>query len=137
MRKKDDENIVLLPRQIAAIESLLRIGDPQKAAVDAGVSKSAMYRWIREDVNFRTVLKLTQKAAIESLSITLTGLATDATESLRVALKDEKTSNQLRAAEIVLNNLLRVIEVVNASNPEENKDADAWFADGFIEAKTE
>lgn len=133
----EEKSVVLTPKQLAAIEALLRIGNPQKAAIEVGVGKSTMYRWIREDVGFRTVLQLTQRTAIESLSFALTGLASDATESLRTALKDPKTSNQLRAAEIVLNNLLKVIEVVNASNPTENKDADAWFDDGFIEAKTE
>lgn len=102
----------LSPKQLKTIETLLTQGSVDAAATAAGVSRNSIYKWFKDET-FVSELRQAEAEALTSLSRSLVGLGDKATEALRAALDDIKPSVRLRAAEIVLNNLLRLRELVD------------------------
>lgn len=103
----------LTPAQRKAIETLLTEGSVAAAALTAGVARSTLYRWMSDDA-FLVELRAAETLAVQSLSRSLTGLGESAVTALKDALAPgNKTSTRLRAAEIVIGNLLRLRELVD------------------------
>lgn len=100
--------------QVKALEALLSTGNKTRAARAAGVGRSTLYRWLVEDENFQAALEEGSRQALKEFSLALTRLAAKSVEALDAALgKDQKTSDRLRAADIVTGRLLAVREMVD------------------------
>lgn len=103
----------LKPNQRKAIETLLTSGSATEAAENAGVSRNTLYRWMQEP-DFQAALAEAEAAALDSLSTRLVGLADQAAGALDDVFNNDKAGigHRLRAADIVLSNLLRLRELV-------------------------
>ncbi len=103
----------LSPKQRRAVESLLAMGNISAAAEAAGVSRETLYRWLARP-DFSAALKDAEAAAVESLSRALVGLGDKATRVLGDVMDNTSGSDgaKLRAADIVLSNLLKLRELV-------------------------
>ena len=103
----------LTPQQRKAIEALLITGNVAAAALEAGVGRSSLYRWM-DDQTFIAALREAESEAIAGLSRSLAGLGDAAAGALRDALgPGNKITVRLRASEIVISNLLRLRELVD------------------------
>jgi hypothetical protein len=108
----NDTGKKLSTAQYRAIASLLTKGAPTIAALDAGISRSTLYRWQHEPL-FVAALRDAEQEAVEGLARSLAGLGDSAADTLRDALSPaQKITVRLRAAEVVINNLLRLRELV-------------------------
>ena len=102
----------LTPAQRKAIECLLTTGNTTEAALAAGVHRSTLYKW-KTDEQFVMGLREAEQAAVAGLARSLAGLGECAASTLRAALDpSEKITIRLRAAEIVIDNLLKLRELV-------------------------
>jgi transposase-like protein len=101
------------PRQRKAIESLLTQADVKAAALAAGVSRTTIYRWMKQD-RFRQALAEGERQALESLSRSLVQLGETATKTLKDAMDGAcSDSVKVRAANVVLSRLLQVRELID------------------------
>jgi len=107
----------LTAKQTRALACLLAGASVPAAAEAAGCSKQAIYNWL-EKPEFRTALNEAQSEAIVRLSRVLINLGTEAVDTLGRVLRDEKTppAVRVRAAEIVISNLLSLRENVEFEN---------------------
>lgn len=105
----------LTPYQIKAIEGLLSHRDTQAAADHAGVNRSTIYRWLREDEVFTQALKKAESEAISTLGRELITLGSKASSAVEAVLDSPASTaaQKLRAAEIILNNILKLRELVD------------------------
>ena len=103
----------LTPKQRKAGETLLTSGDVSKAAAAAGVSRETLYKWLKQSA-FSNAIREAESEALESLSRALVSLGEKAAAALGGILEDSGAldSSKLRAAEIVLSNLMRLRELV-------------------------
>lgn len=104
----------LTQKQLKALAVLFDTGDVSQAATAAGVNRSTFYRWVNEDSLFQAAMAETEAQALAFLSGRLVSLAKKATTVIEEVLdsKTATTAQRLRAADIVLANLLRVRELV-------------------------
>ena len=104
----------ITPRQRKAIESLLTRGDVKSAAQAAGVTRKTIYRWFKQD-HFKRALAEAEAEAVASLSRALVRLGDRATQTLEGAMADgeARMGTRVRAADIVLNRLLQLRELVD------------------------
>jgi hypothetical protein len=104
----------LTPRQVKALASYFDTGDVSQATGAAGVNRSTFYRWVNEDPLFQAAMAEAEARALAFLAGRLVSLARKATDTIEAVLdsKTATTSQRLRAADIVLANLLRVRELV-------------------------
>lgn len=104
----------LTPRQVKALASYLDTGDVTQASAAGGVNRSTFYRWTNEDSAFQAAITEAEAKALALLSGRLVSLAKKATDTIESVLdsKTATTAQRLRAADIVLSNLLRVRELV-------------------------
>lgn len=108
-----DQEKSISPAQYRAIESLLTQGKHKKAAADAGVSVRTLQRWF-DDPAFMAMLRHAEAAAVAGLSRRLAALGDSAMEALSDALAPyNKIGTRLRAAQIVIDNLIRLRELVD------------------------
>jgi len=104
----------LSPEQLRALTVLLACGDKARAARAAKVSRTTLYRWLREDTTFQTALEAATVAALKEFSSTLVRLAEKAAQALEDALdKKQEITHRLRAADIVTGRLLAVRELID------------------------
>lgn len=105
----------LSPRKRKAIEALLSQPNVTAAAKMTGIHKDTIYRWLKVDPDFKAALNDATSQALNALSISLVGLASESIKALQEIITDKKSSpgSRLKAAEINLNNLLRIVELVN------------------------
>ena len=110
-----DENgsVTLSPRQHKAVRALLTETTIAKAAVVSGVGESTIYRWLA-DAAFRAALAQAEGQAVAAAGRRLVVLAETALDELARAMTDPMTPapTRVRAAEVVLTQLLRVREVI-------------------------
>jgi len=101
-------------KQMRAISALLVSGNREQAARDAGVSKTSIYRWFQEPT-FVAALHAAEQDALADVSRQLVSLSRLAADTLAAAMRDPlvSTSNRLRAAEAVLNQLLKLRELID------------------------
>jgi len=111
-------DVTVSARQRRCIAALLLTGSVSKAALEVGRSRETVYRWFKLPP-FREVLAAAEAESLLGLSATLLGLSHQAVIALERILGDEpellgdvKEENlRMRAAEIVLTNLLRLSEL--------------------------
>lgn len=102
----------LSSKQLKTIETLLTHGSVDAAAAAAGVSRNSIYKWFKDET-FVAELRKAEAEAVQGLSRALVGLGEKATKALADALDSDKIAIRLRASEIVINNLLRLRELVD------------------------
>lgn len=104
----------LSTRQIRALTAYYDKGDIDAACKEAGCYRSTFYRWMADDELFQAACKDAESRALAMLSGQLVALASKAGQAL-FDVFDSATATpaqRLRAAEIVLSNLLRIRELV-------------------------
>jgi hypothetical protein len=104
----------LTAKQVKALTAYFDLGEVEAACKEAGVNKSTFYRWSSEDEAFQAAMKEAESQALTMIGGQLVALASRAGEVLKSVLDSQTatTAQRLRAAEIVLNNLLRIRELV-------------------------
>lgn len=114
MAQRTDKRTGLTPRQQRVIVALLQERNVQGAAEQTGTPVSTVYRWLRDDEPFRAALLTAEGAAIDAATRGLVAMTGKAVEALDRALDaTQPPSVQLRAAQTVLDNLIRLRELRN------------------------
>ena len=100
-------------KQHLALGALLTEADVSKAADAAAVSRTTIYRWLKDPV-FQNALSAAESEALAALSRKLVVLGGQAVFVLDDAMRDANTpvSSRIRAADIVLSRLLQLRELV-------------------------
>jgi hypothetical protein len=98
------------PKQARAIDALLTEGGIDAAAKVAGVSRVTLWRWL-QDETFCNQLKQAESERIGATIRRLTSLSDSAVSTLQAAMDNGKTSEQIRAADIVLARMLQLREL--------------------------
>ena len=113
----ENGSVNLSPRQHKALRALLAQPTVAKAAVASGVGESTIYKWLGE-VAFRAALAQAEGEAVAAAGRRLAALAETALDELARAMVDPMTPapTRVRAAEVVLNNLLKYREIVQFEN---------------------
>jgi hypothetical protein len=107
------ENVTALKsEQLKAIEALVTIGTVAAAASAADRAPKTIHTWLKLP-EFVAVLREAEAAALDNLSRELVGLAGEAVATLRATMASETASAgiKIRAAEVVLTNLLKLREL--------------------------
>ena len=106
------EEKTLSIKQAAAIRALLVNPNVASAATAAGVAERTVYRWMDEPA-FRSALASAQDEALDAATRNLVALTGSAITVIQTVLDApvEKTSNKLRAATVVLDNVLKLVEL--------------------------
>lgn len=104
----------LSPIQAKTITALLSERSIAAAARQAGVGVATLYRWF-DDPIFSKRLTAAEGQAIDAAARSLVGMAEKALEAVAGVLNDPAAhpATRLRAAEVVLNNLLKMVELRN------------------------
>lgn len=102
----------LTPAQRRALNALLSNRDARSAAAACGIPERTLYRWLR-DPKFTRELREAEQTMLESTVRRLQQASEQAVDALQRGLvASEATQNQLRAADIVLNRLLKAREIL-------------------------
>lgn len=103
----------LSAKQEAAVRSLLLYPSVIDAAAHSGVGERTLRRWLAEDDTFCAAVRSAQDTLLDGSVRALVGLNEAAVQTLKTVLDDpnEKTSNRLRAAQLVLDSTLRLVEL--------------------------
>ncbi len=102
----------LTPRQRRALEALLVCPDVKAAAQAAGVGYRTLRGWLKQPA-FQQALQEAEQDALAALQRRLVALGLQAGAVLEEAMQPlEKTPYRLRAADLVLGNLLRLRELL-------------------------
>lgn len=103
----------LTQAQQRALEALLLAGSITEAATLAGSTRQALHRWL-SDPAFVAALREAETQALAALSRRLVTQGEQAAAALTDALDPSQgIKDRLRAAEIVLNNLLKLRELLD------------------------
>ena len=102
----------LTPRQRKAVETLLTTGDKSRAAEQAGVKRQTVYKWLKQPA-FQEVLRVAEAEALQSLSRALARLGDKAARTLDRGMDADSDTIAIRAADIVLQRLLQLRELVD------------------------
>ena len=104
----------LTPRQRKAVEALAVTGEVARAAEAAHVSRDTIYRWMRDQVNFRAALNEAEGLALQTLTRRLVSLAEAAANTLESVMDDNSAPHSARvmAAGKVIDSLIRLRELV-------------------------
>lgn len=113
MLRNATEKRALTPAQQRALEALLLAGSITEAATLAGSTRQALHRWLA-DPAFVAALREAESEALAALSRRLVTQGEQAAAALTDALDPSQgIKDRLRAAEIVLNNLLKLRELLD------------------------
>lgn len=88
----------LSPQQLQALESLLRGETVTEAASRAGVDRTTVHRWQREDYRFMAAVNSGRREIAEAIQARLLGVALSASETVASAIE----SGDVRTALTVL-----------------------------------
>jgi hypothetical protein len=102
----------LSPKQRKAVEALLTTGEVKAAAVEAGIHRDTLHRWLKEPV-FLDAVRQAEAAALDELSRSLVGLGRTAVATIANAMSDPVTpvATRVRAADVALGRLLQLREL--------------------------
>jgi len=102
----------LKSEQFRAIQALVTAGTVTAAAAAAGRAPKTIHAWLKQD-DFKSRLLEAEVAALDQLSRELVGLASEAVATLRATMASPTVSAgiRVRAAEVVLTNLLKLREL--------------------------
>jgi hypothetical protein len=113
MERKETTKSELTPAQQKAVAALLTTGTITEAAKVAGSARQTLHRWLADPV-FQAALREAESEALAALSRRLVTLGESAAAALTDALAPGRDiRDRLRAAEIVLNNLLKIKELLD------------------------
>lgn len=113
MKQNETQKKELTQAQQKAVAALLQAPNVKEAAALAAVSRGTLYRWMA-DPNFATALKAAESEALAALSRRLVVMGDAAAAALGDALAPERDiRDRLRAAQIVLDNLLKLKELLD------------------------
>lgn len=101
----------LKPRQRRAILALIEHGSVTEAAQVCGVSRAALYRWMRE-ADFAQALKDASGEQVELVSRRLTSLVLTAVDVLESLMSSPHEQQRRLAADSVISHALRLRELV-------------------------
>lgn len=106
--------VKIRPNQARALEVYLATGDVTKATEAADVGRSTFYRWQQTDPAFQAALNDATAQAVEAISVDLVRLGNKSIAALESVFDDESATHyhKLKAAEIVITNLLKLRELV-------------------------
>jgi hypothetical protein len=105
----------LTQKQKAFVRATLEVGTYTKAAEVCDVGETSVYRWFREDSNFRRALAEVQSAVLsEAVGV----LAKEALESVRVltVVRDDKEASaaaRARACDLLLRHCAGLMQLTN------------------------
>ena len=102
----------LTPRQRKAVEALLTTGDKSQAAELAGVKRQTVYKWLKQP-DFQQSLRDAEAEALASLSQALARLGDKAARTLDRGMDADSDTVSIRAADIVLQRLLQLRELID------------------------
>jgi hypothetical protein len=102
----------LSPKQRKAVEALLTTGEVKAAAVEAGIHRDTLHRWLKEPV-FLDAVRQAEATALDELSRSLVGLGRTAVATIANAMSDPVTpvATRVRAADVALGRLLQLREL--------------------------
>lgn len=115
MTDSDSDNQKLDPGQVQAIAALLTEKDTKSAAAKAGISEATIYRWLREDTDFKAALHAAEAQLIDQAVRRLAGAANDAIGVLVTIMNNKRAaaSVRVRAATVVIEQLVKLRELNN------------------------
>ena len=90
-------NETLTPKQVAAIQSLMSKRTVTDAAVDAGVTRSTLHRWMA-DPAFRSALADAERAAMADATRQLVVVQNDSIEALHTLITDTGVKAAVRVS---------------------------------------
>ena len=105
-------------RQRKAIAALLSSRNVQEAAQTANIGERTLYRWLAENTVFRAALYAAEGEAIDAATRRLLSLKDTAIDTLAevIAAPEKSPTGRLRAAQGVLDYLLKMRELRNLEN---------------------
>ena len=109
----ENGSVALSPRQHKALRALLSENTVAKAAVASGVGESTIYKWLTDPL-FRAALAQAEGEAVAAAGRRLAALAESALDTVADVMADPTTPApvRVRAAEVILSNLLKYREIV-------------------------
>jgi hypothetical protein len=87
-----------------ALAALLNSSTVKDAALNSGLSEETIYRYLRDE-EFRSEYEQAQRQVVESAITALQQAATEAVETLRRNLTCDNPQAEIRAAQIILDNV--------------------------------
>jgi len=114
MAQTDRDGEILTGPQRKAITALLAAKSIPQAALDAGVSERTLYRWLQVPA-FRDALVQAEGQVIGAVTRRLVGYADHALTVMVTVMADKTNSpaTRLRAAQAILDSMLRLRELRN------------------------
>jgi transposase-like protein len=102
----------LTPKQRKAVAALLSTGEVKAAAVEAGVSRETLHRWLKQPA-FLAAVRSAEADALDELSRLLVRLGRTSVATLAKAMGDAGTppATKVRAADAALGRLLQLREL--------------------------
>lgn len=100
-------------RKEAALAALLTAPSIQEAAKMVGVAEGTLYRWLREDTEFKTEYREAKAQAVGHAVTKLQQASTEAVETLRDVMNDQEAppSSRVAAAKTTLEMAIKGIEL--------------------------
>ena len=114
MIKNKTSGNVLTGEKFKALEALLTCDTIDKPFKDSGITRSTMYRYMKDDV-FNNELKLAKRQLINRAVLRLQQTCGDATRALAEICrnKDAPASARVSAAREILSSALEAVEIEN------------------------
>ena len=100
-------------KQERVLAALVETANISAACKAAGVSRKTFYNWQDGDAGFRLRLQTVRERMIAEALDGLALRTREALEAIDAALKDENAATRLRAAQAVLDHLLKLKDVVD------------------------
>lgn len=97
----------LSERRRRAIEALLTARTVTAAAAQCGVGERTLRRWLADEA-FRAAYREVGRQRLSDTVNRLRAAADEAVEALRTALADDRTSNRIRAATVLLETAVKL-----------------------------
>jgi ACT domain-containing protein len=95
-----------------ALIALLKNPSITRAAKNSGLSEETLYRYLR-DKEFVSEYRAARRLTVENAVAELQGAANEAVETLKKNLHCENPAVEIRAAQIILDNALKGVEMID------------------------
>lgn len=105
----------LTPPQLKAVAALVYCASIEEAASEAGVSRSSVHRWLRDDDAFARELRKARAVMFDEALAELQDTTREGVRVLRELLKSRHEGIRLRAAGLALAASMRAREVIELS----------------------
>lgn len=113
MAENGNETKKLTTRQARAVAALMTEKSIKAAAAKAQVGERTLHRWLKTDLNFLLAVNEAELMVLTGLTRRLLMLGENAADALAAVFDDKKATvgHRLRAADVVLSNMLRIREM--------------------------